>query len=415
LKKVIFIYYHFPPLLGDWRGLGFVKFLPDFGWQPIVVSASETVNYAKDYNLLRGIPKGIAIHRVGHREVPLRWQWYYQYAREKLRVNFDFPDIYKTWYNPALREARKILQKEKVDLIFTSCSPFTSAFVGMKLQKEFNLPWVCEFRDPWSENDLLNRHLERTLLKPLRSLLKSRIRRAEGKIGRCANKTIVVSWQHKQRLHELHKIEEEKIEVVTNGYDELEFVSLKPFTLYPDKLNITFLGSFYPEFLDIILKFLDVSDEVSNHSAEVIFIGRGAASLENINKNNLTRILHVPKEKALAFALGSDFLLLIMPAFAKWIPMKIYEYLRIGKPVLALVPEDGDATKIIREAKAGFILSYEQEEMKQQLGAIFRQWDQGGFKNFSPQQQYVNQFERRKLAEKLANIFDEIAGKSVLA
>jgi len=71
MKKVLFIYYHFPPLLGDWRGLGFVKFLPEFGWQPIVISAAESVSYEKDYSLLRDVPKEIEVHRVGHRE-PLK-------------------------------------------------------------------------------------------------------------------------------------------------------------------------------------------------------------------------------------------------------------------------------------------------------------------------------------------------------
>lgn len=414
MRKVLFIYYHFPPLLGDWRGLGFVKFLPEFGWQPIVISAAETVNYEKDYGLLQSIPEDIEVHRVGHREIPLRWQWYYNYARGKLKVNFDFPDAYKTWYKPAFREARNILKKEGVDLIYTSCSPFTSAFVGMGLKKEFDIPWVCEFRDPWSENDALNRHLERTLLKPLRSLLKYRIREGEKDIVESADKNIVVSWQHKQRLCKLYGIEEGKVEVITNGYDEPDFVDLEPHVIYPDKSSITFLGSFYPEFLDIILKFWQVLGEVSNN-AEVIFIGRGAASLENVNKANLTRILHVPKEKALAFALGGDFLLLMTPALAKWwIPMKIYEYLRVGKPILALVPEDGDAARIIREAKAGYVLSHEPGQMKEQLRDIFEQWRQGKFKDFHPDWEYVAQFERRKLTEKLANVFNGVAGKSAL-
>jgi glycosyltransferase involved in cell wall biosynthesis len=414
MNKVLFIYYHFSPLLGDWRGLGFVKFLSEFGWQPIVISAAETVNYPKDYSSADSVPKDAEVHRVGHREIPLKWQWYYNYARGKLKVSYDFPDDYKTWYKPALREARDILKKERVDLIYTSCSPFTSAFVGMGLKKEFDIPWVSEFRDPWSENDFLNRHFERTLLKPLRSLLKYRIRKGEKDIAESADKNVVVAWQHRQRLCRLYGIEEGKVEVVTNGYDEPDFVNLKPHVIYPDKSSITFLGSFYPELLDIILKFWQVLDEVSNN-AEVIFIGRGAASLENVNKANLTRILHVPKEKALGFALGSDFLFLLTPPSVKWIPMKIFEYLRLGKPILALVPEDGDAARIIREAKAGYVLSHEPGQMKEQLRDIFEQWRQGKFRDFHPDWEYVAQFERRKLTEKLANIFNEVAGKSALA
>ena len=61
-----------------------------------------------------------------------------------------------------------------------------------------------------------------------------------------------------------------------------------------------------------------------------------------------------------------------------------HDYLRLGKPILALVPEDGDMARIIREARAGFILSYEPEEMKEQLKVIFEKWRRGEFEGFHP-------------------------------
>ncbi len=139
-----------------------------------------------------------------------------------------------------------------------------------------------------------------------------------------------------------------------------------------------------------------------------MFIGQGAAEMQDINMPNLTRILHLAKEKALAFAAGSDFLFLVMPPYAKWTPLKIYEYLRLGKPILALIPEDGDPAKIIEEAKAGFVLSYEQEEMKKQLKAIFNEWREGKFKNFQPDWGYISQFERRNLVKRLVDVFNEV-------
>lgn len=406
MKKVLFIYYHFPPIIGDWRGVGFTGLLPEFGWQPIVISASESVKYGKDYSLLKKVPDGIEIHRIGHHEPS--WAW--QYARNKLRINYAFPDYYKSWYSPALREARKIVQREKPDLIFSSSSPYTSALVAMELKKEFNIPWVAEWRDPWSKNDFLNLTYDKFLMRPLRSLLKSKIKRSEKDILRTADKTVVVSWHHKKQLSELEGVEEEKIEIVTNGYDESDFEELKTRALYPDKLTIVFLGSFYPQFREPILNFLEVIGEVAK-DAEFAFIGRGAIGLQDINMPNLTCVLHLVKEKALALAAGSDFLFLVMPPYAKWIPMKIYEYLRIGKPVLALVPQDGDVAKIVEEAKAGFVLSHERDRMKEQLSVIFDQWRQGKFKNFQPDWEYVSQFERRNLTTRLVDIFNEVSAQ----
>ncbi|MFC1937652.1 hypothetical protein ACFLWY_03745 [Chloroflexota bacterium] len=124
---------------------------------------------------------------------------------------------------------------------------------------------------------------------------------------------------------------------------------------------------------------------------------------------NVTRILHLPKRRALAFASGSDFLFVVMPPYAKWIPGKLFEYLRMGKPILALVPEDGDAAKIVKEAGAGFVISHEPGKMREQLRDIFNQWKNGKFKEFHPDWEYEAQFERRNLSRKLAAIFDEVA------
>ena len=404
MKKALVIEYHFPPLLGRGR-FESIKQLPAFGWNLLVICASENVRYAKDYSLLEPIPDGIEVHRIGHRERPAVWQ----YARRYVKLDFDFPDSYKTWYSPALKEGRKILAKEKVDLVFSSSPPYTNAFVAMKLKKEFNLPWVAEFRDPWAGSAYLNLSLEKTLMKPLRKWLKFRIRRTERQILESADKVDVVSWRHKQQLCELYGLEEDRIEVITNGYDESDFTKSKPYALYPDRLTVLFMGGIYIGYREIMLKFLKAVTE-TDKDVEVVVMGRGAAGFQDINVPNLTRILYVPPRKAFSFASRVEFFLLItLPSVKNTLPTGLFEYLRLGKPILALVPGDGDAAKIIGEAKAGFILSYDEEKMKEQLREIFERWRRREFDDFHPDWDYVAQFERRKLTENLAHLFDEVA------
>ncbi len=406
MKKALCIYYFFPPLIsGWWIGLGRIKHLPEFGWQPIVVSADpERITYPKDYSLLKRIPESIEVHRVGHWEPPKEWK----YARQKLRLNFIFPDQYQRWYYPALQEARRILQREKVDLIYSVSAPYTCHFIAMKLKKEFNIPWVTEWGDPWTENHFLNIHYDNTLMPPLRQLQKLLFERAERGILQTADKSIVDCEPHRQQLYEAYKFLEEKIELITDsGFDEADFTGLKARTLYPGKLNIVFLGSVYPDFMEAIKTFLKAIDEIGK-DAEVAFIGQGAAALQGLGMENLTCVLHLVREKALAFAAGSDFLLIVMPPYAKWIPGKIWEYLRLGKPILGLVPEDGDPGKIIKQARGGFVLSYDLEEMKQQLKDIFAQWRKGKFKDFHPDWEYIAQFERWNLTKKLVAIFNKV-------
>ena len=410
MKRVLFIDYCFPPLAADWRGAALAKFLPEFGWQPIVVSAAESVTYDKDYSLLQEIPAGTEVHRVGHREPVGKLSKAWQILLNELRVNYSFPDHYKSWRSPALQEARRILSKEKVDLIYSASPPFTTALVAMKLEKEFGIPWVADFLDGWAVNDFLNVHYDKALIRPLRDLAKFRVRRGEGDILKTADKTVVISWHVKQRLCELHKVKDMRIDVVNDGYEESVFKGLIPRALYPDKLTIAFLGSFYTPFKEPVIEFVNAVRQVAEE-AEVVFIGRGAAAMQAVTKAEATYILNLPRKKALAFALGSDFLFVVMPSYAKWIPTKIYDYLRLARPILALVPGDGDAARIIREAKAGYVLSYEPEEMKRQLKSIFEEWREGKFKDFHPDWEYVAQFERRKLVQKIAAIFDEVAAQ----
>lgn len=269
MKKVLFIDYFFPPLAADWRGVALAKLLPKFGWQPIIISASEDVTYTKDYHLLNEIPEDLEVHRVGHHE-PSRLR---QFIQHRLKIAADFPDYYRTWYFPACREAEKILQKERVHLIYSASPTFTTAFVAMNMKKRFRIPWVADFNDGWAVNDFLNMQYDQNLIEPVRWLQKLRIRRAERNILKTADKVVIVHWHVRDRWLELHKLDGTNIEVITEGYDESIFRGLKARFLYPDRLTIIFLGSFYPAYREVIMRFAQAVKEVEE-DAELVFVGR---------------------------------------------------------------------------------------------------------------------------------------------
>jgi glycosyltransferase involved in cell wall biosynthesis len=381
--------------------MAFAKYLPQLGWQPIVISAAESAAYPKDSQLIRELPEDLEIHRVAHRMPPSPWQ----HLRHKLMIAADFPDRYRTWYSPAYGEALKILRTDKIDLIYSESPTVTAHFVAMKLKNEFHIPWVADFGDGWAVNDFLNEHLDRTLIEPLRSFHKRRIRRAERRILTEADRVICAHPHLIDRWRELHNLDASNMQVVTNGYDESAFDNVKPCVLYPDRPTIAFLGSMYPYFISIVEKFARVVYQLDER-AELIFIGRGAASVQEMNLPNSTCILHVPKRKAIELSLGCSFLLLVMPPYAKWTPMKTYDYLRIGKPILGLVPPDGDPAATIRESRAGFILPFEEQEMRERLKEILGKWKRGGFDGVHPISRRVKQFEWREIARQVARVFD---------
>ena len=404
MKNVLFIDYFFPPLLGDWRGIGFAEHLPEFGWRPIVISAAAAVTYDKDYGALRDIPQSLRVSRVNHKEPSFAWQ----YFRRALKIGVDFPDYYKTWYHPAYNEARRILREEQIQLIYSASPTFTTAFVAMELKRRFSIPWVADFLDGWAVNDFLNQEYDQSLIEPLRWFQKRRVRNAERAILEYADRVVVIHDHVKQRWRELHGIDDPKICVVTDGYDESVFKGARPRLLYDDRPTIAFLGSYYSAFGEEIAKFVDAVNEVEK-DAELIFIGRSAGPVHNMNLKNTTCMLHIPRRSAIEFALGADFLFLVMPPHAKWTPSKLYDYLRVGKPILALVPPDGDAARIVRDSNAGFILDFDGVRMRNQLAVIFQKWKQGGFKRFRPSPEYVARFERRKLTEQMVRAFNEVS------
>lgn len=400
MKKLLFIYYMFPPLVGGWRAIGsMTRYLPELGWQATVISAAENVRYPKDYSSLRSVPDHVQVRRVGHRE----WSPQVLAALNRLRINVVFPDSFKSWYAPALQEGRRILSREKFDLIFSYGPPYTCHFVAQQLKREVGIPWVAGLADLWSDNSLLTN----ALIQPLRLLQTRRIEREEQKLLREADQIIVRCRTQRQQLCETRSVKEDKVVIIGHGYDESDHADLKPYVLYPDKLTVTHLGSFYSLYREPFLKFLGAVGEVAEDN-EVILIGQGTA-LDEASNERLTRISYLPQRKALALSLGSDLLIAITHPSVKWTMMKLYDYLRLGRPILALVPEDGDTARIVREARAGFVLSYDPETMKQQLQSIIERWRKGEFQDFQPDQEYVAQLERKNLTRQMLQIFDEVS------
>lgn len=406
MKKVLFITYFFPPLggAGVGRSLKFSKYLIGFGWEPIVISADENVHYGKDYCLMKEVPNDMKVYRVGHKEKTREWK----YLCKKMKVNFEFPDSYKYWYKPAFKKAKEIIEKENIDIIFSSSEPFISHFIAMDLKKEYNIPWIADFRDPWSGNDFIDIYNKQFLLNVFRKSIAYRTKKAEEKIVNNADKVTVVSSGHKDQLLRTYKDKEGSIEVIANGYDEMDFIGIKKRAFYPEKTTITYVGSFYEKYKELTIKFLKVLEK-TNKGTEFIVIGKATEEMKSLNQDNLTCIYHFPKEKLLSFCLGSDFLFILTMPGADWVVSgKMFEYFRLNRPIIALVPENGDAAKLIKKAGAGFVISYDEEIMREQIIDIIEKKKSGYFDNFNNNMEFIKQFERKKLTEKLATVFDDV-------
>lgn len=405
MKTVLFIHYAFPPLLWGWRSVVIAKYLSELGWQPICLCA-EPGYFPVDDTFDPQKLDGLQIHRVAHEQPSLiRRCW--RRVRRKLKTGEDFPDSYQDWLRPAFKKACQILDRQKIDLIYNLSPTYTTAYVAMKLKKKYGIPWAADFRDPWSTNCILWSHYDKTLIKPIRSLQWRRIKNGERLILKLADKIIYATVNVKKIMQGLYPIEAHKMEVVPSGYDELTFQGLMPRRIYPEKLVITYLGSWHEAYREPTEMLMNVLDQLDSN-IEVVFIGQGAQAIHQMNWNHSTCILHLSREKAHALALGSDFLLMILPSsYQNWMASKLYTYFRIGRPILALVPEKSDATRLIQQANAGFVLSFDPVQLREQIQDLINRWKKNEFKDFQPSQNYHAQFEQKALTKRMAEIFHD--------
>ena len=175
MKKVLIISYYFPPSGGSGvqRWLKFVKYLPEFGYEPIVLTVDPTVaSYPQiDATLLQDIPSLVRVERTTTREMlslykrvsPTKEIPYGGFANENtqglfstisrfIRGNFFLPDPRRGWNKFAYKKACELIEQEQIDTVITTSPPHSTQLIGLKLKKRFpSIQWIADLRDPWRD------------------------------------------------------------------------------------------------------------------------------------------------------------------------------------------------------------------------------------------------------------------------
>ena len=376
-RKVLFVAYYFPPRggAGVQRSLKFVKYLRRFGWEPTVLTTTyESRAGAHDESLLAEVPEGTEIVEVPSREslfVRMGSLGLGRLTGLTLR-----PDAMVTWARAALPVAHRLCREAPFDCVYTSVQPWSAGLVGLGLKRSLAVPWVSDFRDPWTESLhlewpsrahwLLDRKLEEVYLEN-------------------ADRTLVVTPTMKEEFLAGHPhIAPETIEVLYNGFDREDFEA--PGGEDDGKFTIVFAGKFQYDhgrassretfrlrvrdlatfkprnvrldthspiyFFKALAEFLS-RDEERRSRTRCIFagsIGRGNMSLAG--QLGLDEVVenrgYLPHRDAVRLVKSADALLL--PMFSTDDPAervayasgKVFEYIAAGRPILALTQE-GDA------------------------------------------------------------------------
>lgn len=438
MRRALVILYYWPPAGGSavQRWLRFSKYLREFGWEPVIY-APENAQYPEiDRKLEEEIPENITVIRNPILEPHGLYKKFVGIKKgEKLaasmtmpsepsgtakikarlalwiRSNFFIPDARFLWIRPSVKYLRNYLEKEKTDIIITTGPPHSLHLIGLQLHKSTGIPWVADFRDPWTSIDFY------TDLK-LTAWADRKHHRLESAVLHAANHVIAIGSNMKE---EFQRIGAKKITVITNGYDETD---LQTADISPDPgFSIVHLGTLSAarnsSALWKALAGKAAEDRQFAGDLNIKLVGNvDFKVLKNIEachlSGNLSNIAFVPHDEAMGILKKASILLLLInnSINAKGvITGKFFEYLAVGRPILLIGPMDGDAAKILMETNSGSGADFDDEAtIRKHIDHYYNLFRQGKLAGHTGS---VSQYSRRALTGRLAEVLDKtVNGKN---
>lgn len=431
MKKVLVFTYYWPPASGPGvqRVLKFCKYLSNFGWQPIVVTVKNGSYPAQDESLLQDVPQDIIIYKTKTNE-PFT---YYNFLRGKkgkevgvgmmdvkskktllnhlslyIRANYFVPDARKGWKPYALKEAEKIINSNTIDAVFTSGPPHSTHLIGLELKEKYNLPWIADFRDPWTEI-YYNKDLPRTK----KALLKDK--NLEVQVLKKADIITTVSSGLKKELSS-----KGKVVTIYNGFDEEDFVDSENIT--QENFKLTYTGNFKPNqnvnTLWIALHQLIEEEASFKQDLQIQLVGNVDENVLKAIKNNklssnTKAVGFVNHKEAINYMKNASMLLFIIPQAnnSKLILTgKLFEYLASGTQMLSIGPISGDAAKIIASCNRKEMIEYQDVlSMKKSIKQAYNHWKLNGVCERHTLNDAVKLYSRKGQTKELANLLNKIS------
>jgi len=394
MKKVLIISYFFPPIGASQRTLKFVKYLPSFGYLPIVLAPEKSNYIRKDPTMLDEIPANCKVIRLPSCEaIPGN-----PFVRKE--------DFAKGWYPQAIKAGLRIIEKEKIDIIYTTAPPNISHIIGLNLKKLTNTPWVADFRDEWTTNPFIKGKFDADLTNYNQRLEKHVLSVADGVIS--------VSDHICDILNKLSGGQpREKFHTIMNGYDPMDFTNLKPRS-NNKKFTICYMGSLYGIRKIFAMKFFTLLEEalkskvLNPNEIELLIVGdpvkQIGPTLTKITRN--TGYIH--HNEALTKAASADLLLLLINPQEgnQTVTSKIFELINLKKPILALVPPQGVPADIIRKTATGTVIdSSFPERAIDSIKKSFQEWKTKSG-SFYPNFSEIQKYSRKTLTSQLVNVMN---------
>ncbi|MDX2189552.1 MAG: glycosyltransferase family 4 protein [Bacteroidota bacterium] len=400
MKKVLFVTYYWPPSGGSGvqRPLKFVKYLRHYGWEPVVYTVSNGEFPEIDESLLEEVPEGIEIIKKPIFEPFNLYKWFigkkkdYKlvagYLHQKkanslsekialwIRSNVFVPDARIFWIRPSVHYLTQYIKKNKIDALITTGPPHSVLLIGLGVKKRTNIPWLVDFRDPWTQIDYWD---DLDLTTWARNLHK----KLERKVLQQANTVVCVGKTWGKGLEDIGG---RKVAYISNGYDEADIHKEIEVPL-DSKFSIVHIGmmgkSRNHEVFWQVLSELVAENKLFSDKVVIKLYGKlDESAPECIEKYKLTPWVeiyaYVPHKEIIYVQKAAQVLYLSVNNTANALGIltgKIYEYLAVQRPLLCIGPEQGEAAQVIYETKAGLVSGFDDKvKLKQNILVLFEHY-----------------------------------------
>ncbi len=408
MRKCLVIAYYFPPmgLSGVQRTLKFVKYLRDYNWEPIVLTTSNEDYYAYDDSLMAELEAmDIQVYRTKDKQTGKKKSnnlpnYQFQKLGRFFLNFFNIPDSKIKWKKFALKTAEKVFKENEIDVIFATAPPFTDFLIANDLSEKYDVPYVIDYRDSWTDNQF---HYFPTPYHRSKSI------KLENELLRTSSSAIVISRHAKELLLKRYKfLSYDDVVIIPHGFDSEDFVMSKEVQVDKNYFVITHSGVFQDNrtpkyFFKAIQKLIKKNPNIAKH-LKVRLVGMMRKShLKMIKKYKLDSIVEVigfvNHSESVKYLFSSDVLWLMLNDDIRT-PGKLWEYFGSKKPIIATIP-DGSMKQLCNQYKASIVTNPKDiDDISNAIDKLYKLWQENSLPK--PDDKFVEQFDRKLLTESLA-------------
>lgn len=417
MEKVLIIANQFPPMGGSGvqRSVKFVKHLSKFGYEPLVFTRKTDGATLLDETLLKDVPQNTKIIRTKAYE-PAEMKGILKLPF-KVLSKLMIPDSAIFWIMKSKEKAIQIIENEGIKIIYTTSAPYSDHLLGRYIKRKFpKIKWIADFRDEWTNNPY-------TLDNPHNKIRTNIEKNMEMSVLKEADYLITNTPVMRENFLKISGLNGENFFVIPNGYDEEDFENMNFERPKNEKFTMVYTGALYgrrkPDNFFSAIKNLKEKDLIDPNKINVKLIGnyhkdKLQAKIDSLNLTNQIEIVgYVPHDICIRNQLLADVLILIEGSGIganAFYTGKIFEYMNTKRPVLAILPK-GVAADLVLESGIGNVANTDSiSEIEKTILQYYQKWIQNTLE-FSPNWEIIKNYERKKLTQSLAKIFDKALEK----